>query len=89
MDCLKKLKPKVLDLTIEGMIMYHWLSLEALEKVMGISKKIQENSKEAIEERMFEIQKVLIKIMENKEKRKLQKGIQLLIGKEQSANQIN
>ena len=88
---LKKLKPKALDLTVEGMIMYQsnktrdWrakLSQEQLEKVMKnarFSKKIQ---RERYRERMVEIHKKLVEKMESKAKKKQDKELVTLFEKE-------
>ena len=68
----------MLDLTVEGIIMYQRnkiknlcdkLSPDALEKVMASARKSKEMQKEQYRKRMAEIQKVLVQKMENKEKK--------------------
>ena len=82
LDRLKKLKPKALDLTIEGIIMCqqnktkNWhdkLSTDALEKVMASARKSKKMQKEQYRKRMAEIQKVLSKKWKTKKKRSRKK----------------
>lgn len=73
LDRLEKLKPKVLDMTVEGIIMYQrnktsdWgsnLSEDKLKKGLECARKSKTKQKNQFRERMAEIHRTLVMKME-------------------------